>query len=316
MNIVVLDGYTLNPGDLSWKEFEAIGSLTVHDRTAEADILPRIGDAQAVFTNKTPLSRATLERCPALRYVGVLATGYNVVDVAAARELGITVTNIPTYGTAAVAQLTFALVLELCHHVGAHSDAVHAGVWQSSADFCFWNYPLVELAGKTLGLVGLGRIGRSVADIARAFGMAVAAYDPAAKEAPEGIELLDLEALLARADILSLHCPLTESTQGLINRERLLQMKDGAWLINTARGPLIVEEDVAEALRGGKLGAAAVDVVSSEPIQADNPLLSAPNCIITPHIAWAPLAARKRLMGIALENLRAFLDGKPVNVVS
>ena len=316
MNIVVLDGYTLNPGDLSWKEFEAIGSLTVHDRTAEADILPRIGDAQAVFTNKTPLSRATLERCPALRYVGVLATGYNVVDVAAARELGITVTNIPTYGTAAVAQLTFALVLELCHHVGAHSDAVHAGVWQSSADFCFWNYPLVELAGKTLGLVGLGRIGRSVADIARAFGMAVAAYDPAAKEAPEGIELLDLEALLARADILSLHCPLTESTQGLINRERLLQMKDGAWLINTARGPLIVEEDVAEALRGGKLGAAAVDVVSSEPIQADNPLLSAHNCIITPHIAWAPLAARKRLMGIALENLRAFLDGKPVNVVS
>lgn len=316
MKIVVLDGYTLNPGDLSWEGFEALGSLTVYDRTDAAEVISRIGDADIVITNKTPVTRETFAACPAIRYVGVLATGYNIVDVAAAAAHGVTVSNIPTYGTVAVAQLTFALLLELCHHVGAHSDAVHQGVWQRSLDFCFWNYPLIELEGKTMGLVGLGRIGSKVAEIAKAFGLRVVAFDPGATAAPEGVELVALEALLEQSDVVSLHCPLMASTQGLINRERLALMKPGALLINTARGPLIVEADVAEALREGRLGGAAVDVVSAEPIVADNPLLSAPNCIITPHIAWAPLAARTRLMAIAVDNLRAFEANAPVNVVS
>lgn len=317
MKIVVLDGYTLNPGDLTWEGLEQLGELTVYDRTPQTQIVERIGDAEAVFTNKTPLTRATLQQVPRVKYIGVLATGYNIVDTSAAKELGIAVANIPTYGTAAVAQFVFALLLELCHHVGAHDAAVKKGDWAVCADFCFWDYPLMELAGKTMGLIGFGRIGQATAQIARALGMKVAAYDIGPNPAleGEGLQYASLDELLTVSDVISLHCPLLDSTKGIINRNTIARMKDGVIIINTSRGPLVVEEDLAEALNKGKVLAAAVDVVSAEPIKDDNPLLKAKNCLITPHIAWAPKESRARLMNIAVENLRAFVAGSPVNLV-
>ena len=320
MKIVVLDGYTENPGDLSWDGLRALGNLTVYDRTPYAggteEILNRARGAEIVITNKTPLSRETIRALSgSLRYIGVLATGYNVVDTAAAREQGIPVCNIPTYGTTAVAQYTFALLLELCHHVGDHSRRVREGAWSSCPDFCFWDYPLTELAGKTMGLIGFGRIGKAVGALARAFGMRVLFHDEQVPAA-EGAEKTTLEELYARSDVISLHCPLFPENTGMIHAGAIEGMKDGVLILNTARGPLIREEDLAAALRSGKVGGAAVDVLSREPAEADNPLLSAPNCLVTPHIAWAPKESRQRLMDIAVENVRAFLEGKPRNVVN
>lgn len=318
MKIVVLDGYTLNPGDLDWKSLKAFGELTVHDRTEGSLIVDRIGDAELVLTNKTPLSAETMKACKNLRYIGVLATGYNIVDVAAAKASGIIVTNIPTYGTDAVAQFAFALLLEVCHHVGHHAQTVREGEWSACPDFCYWHHPLIELAGKTMGLIGFGRIGQRTGEIARAFGMKVLAFDEYPNKAfeKEGISYTTLEALLAESDVVSLHCPLTDRNRGMINRESIARMKDGAILINTSRGPLVDEAALAEALDSGKLKAAAVDVVSTEPIRPENPLLKARNMLVTPHIAWAPKEARSRLLDIAVENVRAFLAGTPVNIVS
>jgi glycerate dehydrogenase len=312
MKIVILDGYTENPGDLSWAGFEAFGDATVYDRTPADQIIPRIGDAEVVYTNKTPITAETLSACKGVKFIGVLATGFNVVDVNAARARGIPVSNIPTYGTTAVAQMVFALLLELCHHVGAHSKAVFEGRWSSCPDFCFWDYPLMELSGKTMGIIGYGRIGRATAAIARAFGMDVVAYDTQVK----ADEIVPLDELLRRSDVISLHCPLFPETQGIIGRANLAKCKRGALLINTSRGPLVVEEDLKEALESGQLAGAAVDVVSTEPIRPDNVLLKAPNLIITPHIAWAPKESRQRLMDIAVDNLRSYAKGAPINVVN
>lgn len=313
--IVILDGYTENPGDLSWEGFEKLGDVTVYDRTGAKDILSRIGNADIVITNKTPLSKETIERAPEIKYIGVLATGYNVVDTQAAKEKGIPVCNIPTYGTDAVAQFAFALLLEIAHHVQHHSDAVKQGRWANCPDFCFWDYPLIELAGKTMGLIGYGRIGQSVARIARAFGMQVIAYD--SYQDPKQIDVyVSLDELLNRSDVISLHCPLFEQTKGIINKDSIAKMKDGVIILNNSRGPLIVEQDLADALNSGKVYAAGLDVVSSEPIREDNPLLTAKNCLITPHISWAPKESRQRLMDIAVENLKAFLSGKSQNVVN
>lgn len=318
MKIVVLDGYTLNPGDISWSGLEKHGELTVYDRTPADKIVERIGNAEIIFTNKTPLTRETFDRCPAIKFVGVLATGYNVVDTEYAKSRGIPVTNIPTYGTAAVAQFAFALLLELCHHVGTHSDSVHKGEWTKCPDFCYWNYPLVELAGKTFGIIGFGRIGQAAARIAQALGMKVLAHDQFfdSKLENDGLKYVQLDELFAQSDVISLHCPLFPSTQGIINKTNIAKMKDGVMLVNTSRGPLVVEQDLAEALNSGKVAGAALDVVSTEPIGSDNVLLSAKNCIITPHIAWAPRESRSRLMNIAVDNLAAFLFGSPVNVVN
>ena len=317
MEIVILDGYAQNPGDLSWEGFTALGKVMVYDRTAPSDIAARIGDAEIVIVNKTPITRETLEMCPHVKYIGVLATGYNVVDTAAAREKGIVVTNIPTYGTTAVAQFVFALLLEICHHVGTHAQAVAEGEWTRCPDFSFWKFPLRELAGKTMGIIGFGRIGQKTAEIAAAFGMEVLAYDE--RQTDEGRQrgaYVSLEELLQSADVVSLHCPLLPATQNLINKHTISQMKDGVIIINTSRGPLIDEADLREALDSGKVYAAGLDVVSAEPIAADNPLLGAKNCFITPHIAWAPLESRTRLMDVAVANLKAFWEGKPVNVVN
>lgn len=318
MKIVVLDGYTLNPGDISWEGMEALGDVTVYDRTKEDEIVARIGDAEVVYTNKTPITRETLDACPSVKFIGVLATGYNVVDIEAAKEKGIPVSNIPTYGTAAVSQFAIALLLELCHHVGEHSQAVKAGDWSNNPDWCFWNYPLVELAGKTMGIIGFGRIGQDTGKIAQALGMKVLAYDAYQKPEleTETCKYADLDTLFAESDVISLHCPLFPSTQGIINKENIAKMKDGVMIINDSRGPLIVEEDLRDALNSGKVAGAAVDVVSTEPIQMDNPLLDAKNCIITPHIAWAPKESRQRLMDIAVDNLKCYEEGKPQNVVN
>ncbi len=319
MKITVLDGYTLNPGDLSWDSFSQMGELSVYPRTPLEDdiIVQRIGDSEAVLTNKTPLTSAILDRCPKLKYIGVLATGYNVVDVKAAARCGIPVCNIPTYGTAAVAQYVFALLLELCHHTAHHSEAVHSGRWENNADWCFWDYPLTELAGKTMGIIGFGRIGQRTAEIAKAFGMKVLAFDAYPCEAGRELaEYVPLERLLEASDVVSLHCPLLPETEGIMNRDTISRMKDGAMLINTSRGPLVAEQDLADALASAKLAGAALDVVSTEPIHGDNPLLKAPNCIITPHIAWAPRESRKRLMDIAAENLRQWMNGTPVNRIN
>lgn len=319
MKITVLDGYTLNPGDLSWDSFSQMGELSVYPRTPLEDdiIVQRIGDSEAVLTNKTPLTSAILDRCPKLKYIGVLATGYNVVDVKAAARCGIPVCNIPTYGTAAVAQYVFALLLELCHHTAHHSEAVHSGRWENNADWCFWDYPLTELAGKIMGIIGFGRIGQRTAEIAKAFGMKVLAFDAYPCEAGRELaEYVPLERLLEASDVVSLHCPLLPETEGIMNRDTISRMKDGAMLINTSRGPLVAEQDLADALASAKLAGAALDVVSTEPIHGDNPLLKAPNCIITPHIAWAPRESRKRLMDIAAENLRQWMNGTPVNRIN
>lgn len=318
MKIVVLDGYTLNPGDISWEGMEAFGEVTVYDRTKEEDVISRIGDAEVVYTNKTPLTKETFDACPNIRFVGVLATGYNIVDTAAAKERGIPVSNIPTYGTAAVSQYAMALLLELCHHIGEHSDCVKKGDWTNNPDWCFWNYPLVELAGKTMGIIGFGRIGQDTGKLAQAFGMKVLAYD--AHKRPEleseTCHYADLDTVFAESDVISLHCPLFAETEGIINKESIAKMKTGVMIINDSRGPLIVEEDLKEALNSGKVAGAAVDVVSTEPIRMDNPLLQAKNCLITPHIAWAPKESRQRLMDIAVENLRCYAAGQPQNVVN
>ena len=317
MKIVILDGYTENPGDLSWEGFEALGELVVYDRTPPDLIVERVGEAEIVYTNKTPITRETLELCPNVKYIGVLATGYNVVDVGAARERGIPVTNIPTYGTAAVGQFSIAMLLEICHHVAHHSEAVHAGRWEQSADFCFWDYPLIELADKTMGIIGFGRIGQTTGRIARALGMRVIAYDTVLSDAGSEIgEYVSLDALLAQSDVISLHCPLFPETLGIINKDTIARMKDNVIILNNSRGPLIVEQDLADALNSGKVYAAGLDVVATEPIRGDNPLLKARNCFITPHISWAPKESRQRLMDIAVENLSAFLDGRASNVVN
>ena len=312
MKIIVLDGYAGNPGDLSWAPLEALGELTVYDRSAPEEVDARIEGAEIVITNKVPFSRERMEKAKGLKYIGVFATGYNIIDTAAARDLGITVTNIPAYSTDSVAQMVFALLLEICHRVGHHSEAVHAGRWSGNPDFCFWDYPLMELSGKTLGIIGYGQIGKKVAQVARAFGMNVIAWT----RTPRDPECVSLDELLAQSDVITLHCPLFPETQNLINRDTIARMKDGAILINTSRGPVVNDADVAEALKSGKLYAAAADVATVEPIPADNPLLGVPNMFFTPHIAWATREARVRLMNIAVENVRAFLAGSPVNVVS
>lgn len=311
MKIVVLDGYAANPGDLSWAPLEALGELTVYDRTPADQIAARIADAELVLTNKAVLSRELIAGAKKLRYIGVLATGYNVVDVAAAKELGVVVTNIPAYSTDSVAQLVFALLLEICHNVGHHSQAVHAGRWSANQDFCFWDTPLIELAGKTMGIVGYGRIGHKVAEIARCFGMNVIAWT----RTPRDPECVSLDELLERSDVISLHCPLFPETKNLINRDTIAKMKDGVILINTSRGPVVNDADLREALESGKVYAAGADVSTVEPIPADSPLLGAKNMFLTPHFAWATFEARERLMDIAVKNVEAFLAGTPVNTV-
>jgi glycerate dehydrogenase len=320
MKIVILDGYTENPGDLSWQGLENLGDLTVYDRTSltdRAEVIARIRDAEAVFTNKVPVDRESIASAPNLKYIGVLATGYNIVDVDAAKERGIPVCNIPTYGTAAVGQFAIALLLERCHHIGHHSKAVHDGRWESCPDWCFWDYPLIELADKTMGIIGFGRIGQTTGKIARALGMEVLAFDEQKTESGEKIaRYVTLDELLAKSDVVVLHCPLFPSTQGIINKNSIAKMKDGVIIINNSRGPLVVEQDLADALNSGKVYAAGLDVVSTEPIKGDNPLLSAKNCILTPHISWAPKESRLRLMNIAVDGLKSFLDGHPINVVN
>ena len=318
MKITVLDGYTTNPGDLSWDEISRLGELTVYDRTPRELTAERSAGSEILLTNKTVLNNELLRSLPRLRYVGVLATGYNVIDTDEARRLGITVTNIPAYSTGSVAQLTFALILELCFHVPRHSDSVMEGKWTGSVDFTFRNYPLTELAGKTIGIIGFGNIGRKVCEIAMAFGMKVLASSRSGKDTPEypGFELTDTDDLLSRSDIVSIHCPLTPQTAGMINMNRLRLMKKSAFLINTSRGPIIVEKDLADALNEGSIAGAGLDVMAEEPPRAGNPLLTARNCIITPHIAWATIESRKRLLDQAAGNIKAFLSGSPVNVVS
>ena len=321
MKIVVLDGYCLNPGDLDWKGLEALGECIVYDRTSLTDmeeVISRIGDADIVYTNKTPMPREVFEKCPNIRFVGVLATGYNVVDVNTAKEKGIPVANIPTYGTASVGQFAIALLLEICHHVGHHNQVVHEGKWESNPDWCFWDYPLIELDGKNMGIIGYGRIGQATGKIAQALCMKVLAYDayknPALEN--ENCRYVELDELLSQSDVIALHCPLFPETEGIVNKENIAKMKDGVIILNNSRGPLIVEQDLVDALNSGKVAAAGLDVVSTEPIKGDNPLLGAKNCIITPHISWAPKESRKRLMDIAVNNLEEFLKGSPVNVVN
>lgn len=316
MKIVILDAYAANPGDLSWDEFAALGELTVYDRTAQEDAAARIGDAEVVFINKVRLTDDIFAACPNLKLVSILATGYNIVDLAAAKRRGITVCNVPGYSTRAVVQMTFALLLEICQQVGLHSGAVHTGRWQTCPDFCFWDRPLIELDGKTIGIVGYGAIGSAVGTVAQALGMKLLVTARHEKPVPEGARFVSLPELLAQSDVVSLHCPQTAENARMIDADALAQMKDGAILLNTARGGLLDEQAVADALRSGKLLAAGMDVVSAEPIRADNPLLTAPNCFLTPHIAWAPLETRRRLQAISAENLRAFLAGKPQNVVN
>lgn len=316
--IVILDGYTENPGDLNWKGFEKFGDVVVYDRTEPEKVVERIGDARIVLTNKTVLNKEILDQCPSIAYIGVLATGFNVVDVEAAAERKIVVTNIPGYGTNTVAQYTMALLLELCHHVGAHSDSVKRGEWSHCKDFCYWNYPQMELEGKILGIIGYGRIGKKVAKLAEVFGMHVlvhSGHEIEKENLTEHIQQAKLTELLEQADVISLHCPLNESTKGIINSQSIEIMKDGVLIINDSRGPLICEEDLKEALLSGKVAGAAVDVLSVEPPEEGNLLLEVPNLFITPHIAWATKEARQRLMDMAEENLEAFLLGKPIHVV-
>ena len=301
MEIVVLDGYTENPGDLSWDAVKSFGTLTVYDRTPADDavICERIGNADIVITNKTPISAHVIASCPSVKFISVLATGYNVIDNHAAAQAGIPVSNIPTYGTMAVGQFAIAMLLEICHHIGAHNDAVHQGRWGTNPDWCFWDSPLIELAQKTIGIIGFGRIGQTTGRIAKALGMNV-----------------ELDELLRRSDVISLHCPLFPETKGIVCAENIAKMKDGVIILNNARGGLIVEEDLASALHSGKIYAAGLDVVSTEPIQSDSPLLTAPNCIITPHISWAPKECRQRIMDMTADNIRHFISGAPIHVVN
>lgn len=318
MNIVVTDGFTLNPGDNPWDELEALGELAVYDRTAPGELIDRCRDAHILIVNKTRIGDASMERLPSLRYIALTSTGYDVVDIAAAGRRGIPVSNVPIYGTDSVAQYVFSALLHLCHNISRHDAAVKAGEWTRSPDWSFWKGPLVELAGKTLGVVGFGRIGRRVGELAHAFGMSVLAYGPRRGADPgyAPFAWASLDDLFAKSDIVSLHCPLTADNRGFVNRQMLGRMRAGAVLINASRGPLVNEEDLADALNTGKLAAAAVDVVSEEPISPENPLLTARNLVITPHLAWATLEARKRLMGTTADNVRAFLAGAPRNVVN
>jgi glycerate dehydrogenase len=317
MKIICLDGFTLNPGDLSWDGFARLGSFVCHDRTPADQIVARAASADAVLTNKTPLSAATLDQLPQLRYIGVLATGYNVVDIGAAKKQRIVVTNVPTYSTDSVAQLVFALLLELCHRVGLHSEQVNRGEWSRSIDFTFRSSPLIELAGKTIGIVGLGRIGRRVAELAGAFGMKVIfAEDRPVTDGPANARQVPLDELFRQANVVSLHVPLTEATKNLVNASRLAMMKPNAFLINTSRGPAVDEPALRAALLAGQLAGAGLDVLSVEPPPANHPLIGLDNCIITPHIAWSTSEARRRLMAVAAENLAAFIAGRAVNVVN
>ena len=320
MKIVILDGYTENPGDLSWESLEALGELTVYDRTSYVDapiIAERIGDAEIAVINKTPISKTTIDACPNLKCVAVLATGYNVVDYTYAKEKGIAVLNVPTYGTQIVGQYAVGLLLEICSHYGHHDRTVKEGKWEKHDDWCYWDYPLIELYGKTAGIIGLGKIGQATAKILNAMEMKVLAYDAFETDAGKKLaEYVSLDRLLAESDVVFLHCPLFPETEGIINKETIAKMKDGAILINNSRGQLVVEQDLADALNSGKLYAAGLDVVSTEPIRADNPLLKAKNCIITPHISWAAQAARQRIMDITVSNIKSFMDGTPVNCVN
>ena len=317
MKIVVLDGYTENPGDLSWDELKALGELVVYDRTPADKIVERIGNAEIVIINKTPISRETIAACSDIKYIGVLATGYNVVDIGAAKERGIPVCNVPTYGTESVGQFAISLLLEICHRIGHHNQAVHEGRWANCPDWCFWDYPQIELLNKTIGIIGFGRIGQVTGRVAKALGMKVVAVDEYPNDSGRAIaEYVDTDTLLATADVVALHCPLFPGTQGIINKDNIAKMKDGVIIINNSRGPLIVEQDLADALNSGKVYAAGLDVVSVEPINADNPLLTAKNCIITPHISWAPKEARERIMHTVVEGVKAFMAGKPINVVN
>ncbi len=315
--IVVLDGYTLNPGDLSWEELAGLGEMKVYDRTCPEDVIARIGDANIVLTNKTVLSEDILRSCPNVRYIGCLSTGYNVVDLKTTDELGIVVTNIPSYGTEAVAQHTMALLLEIASRVGMHADAVKEGQWANCPDFCFWNAPLFELFGKTMGIIGYGAIGQAVGRKAEAFGMEVLAYSPVMTkdQETEHCHMASVDEIYEKSDVIALHCPLTAENIHMINKQTIAKMKDGVVILNTSRGGLIQEEDLKEALNSGKVLAAGLDVVSTEPIRSDNVLLDAKNVWITPHIAWAPREARQRLMGMAVDNVRAFIEGTPTNQV-
>lgn len=319
MKISVIDGYTENPGDLSWDGLRALGDVVIYDHSTkdEAEIICRVGDAEIVVANKSPISRRVLDACPNVKYITVQATGYDPINYVYAREKGIPVSNVPTYGTASVAQFAIALLLEICGHAAHHSDAVHAGRWAECGEWTFWDYPMIELAGKTMGIIGFGRIGQNVGRIAKALGMNVIAFNRSrSAEGAEISEYVELDELLCRADVVSLHCPLFPETRGIINRETISKMKDGVIIINNSRGPLIVEQDLADALNSGKVYAAGLDVVSSEPISADNPLLKAKNCLITPHISWAPRESRQRIMDCTIENIRAFQAGTPKNVIN
>ena len=320
MKIVVLDAYTENPGDLSWQGLEKYGDLTVYDRTSYVEsplIAERIGDAEIAVINKTPITKAVIDACPGLKCIAVLATGYNVVDYNYAREKGIVVQNVPTYGTQIVGQYAVGLLLEICSRYGHHSDTVRQGKWESNVDWCYWDYPLIELYGKTAGIIGLGRIGQATAKILNALEMKVLAYDTFESDAGRRVaDYVSLDELLARSDVIFLHCPLFPSTEGIINRDNIAKMKDGVIIINNSRGQLVVEQDLADALNSGKVYAAGLDVVSTEPIRPDNPLKTAKNTIITPHISWAAKAARQRIMDITVENIRSYVEGRPVNVVN
>lgn len=320
MKIVVLDGYTENPGDLSWGELEKLGDVTVYDRTSYVDspiIAERIGDAEIVITNKTPITKETIDKCPNMKLIAFLATGYNVADYEYAKEKGIPVVNVPTYGTQIVGQYAVGLLLEICSHYGYHDQTVKSGKWESNADWCYWDYPMIELYGKTAGIIGLGRIGQATAKILNAMDMKVLAYDAYPSESGKKLaEYVELDELLARSDVIFLHCPLFPATEKIINKDNIAKMKDGVILINNSRGQLVAEQDLADALNSGKVYAAGLDVVSTEPIKGDNPLLHAKNCLITPHISWAAQASRQRIMDITVANIKAFLGGEAVNVVN
>ena len=321
MNIVVLDGYTLNPGDLTWKDLESLGQYTVYDRTDPKEVVPRAKDAEIVLTNKTVLSSDVITQLPKLKYIGVLATGYNVVDIEAARDVGIPVTNVPAYSTQSVAQMVFAHLLNLAQHIAHHAETVRCGRWTSNPDFCYWDTPLIELVGLTMGIIGFGRIGQATAKLALAFGMKVIAYDIVTPSSmpvgpPEGCQFVELDDIFRLSDVISLHCPLTPQTKKIINKERLELMKKTAFLINTSRGPLVDEQALAEALNNDKIAGAGLDVLSEEPPSENTPLLKAKSCYITPHIAWATRAARERLLQVVVDNAASFLAGKPQNVVN
>lgn len=318
--IVVLDGFTENPGDLSWEELGTLGELKVYDRTSQTDeqqAIDRIGDAELVYTKKVPITKKIIDECPNIKFINMLATGYNIIDVAYAKEKGIPVANIPSYGSAAVSQYAIALLLEVCHHIGHHSDTVYAGKWENCIDWCYWDYPLIELDGKTLGVIGLGKIGLRTATTAVTFGMRVQAYDPYPTDAGRLVaKYVDFDTLLSTSDVIAIHMPLIPFSKGLINKENIAKMKNGVIIINNSRGQIVAEQDLADALNSGKVAAAAVDVVSTEPIKNDNPLLKAKNCIITPHISWASKECRQRIMDCAVANAKAFLAGKCINIVN